>query len=238
MQLGARPTTPPPAEDLAAALRGAAAAMGHRPAVTVRRPGRRDEQGFASLAQWAAKTAHWLEIEHQLAPGDRVDLVTPASWPAVALCLGAWWSGITVHVGPGDAEVAVAHVDADRSALTGEVVLTGDEVDGSPSDAFQHDHEAYAIAVQAFPDQPPAPRASPTSVAAVIDGEEHTHRALLDRARTWGGDGPVGLDAAVPASLWIAALAVRPLVTGAPTVLLDGTGREDARGERVGAWIG
>lgn len=236
MQLGSRPTAPPPSTDLATALRAATASLGHRPAITVRGTDRRDEQGYASLAQWASKTAHWLQIEHLLEPGDTVDLVSPPGWPAVALMLGAWWAGVTVNVGDSGAELAVAHESADLASLTAhDVVLTGDAVDGSPTVAT--DLEPFAIAVQAFPDQPPAPRAEPDTTAVVIDGRAWSHEELLATARELGTEGAAGLSIEADTTLWVPALAVRPLVSGQPTVLLAGTTREAAEGERVRTWL-
>lgn len=234
MQLGARPTAPPPADDLAAALRGAAATLGHRPAVTVRGPDRREEQGYASLAQWAAKGAHWCMLEHFLEPGDRLALHGPAGWLPVAVCLGAWWAGVTVVIGDAEAEVAVVHESLDPP--TGpEVLRYGRAVDGSPVAPMPE--EAYPVAVQSFPDHPPTPRAGADVLALEADGQRWTHRQLLERARELAGPGTLGLDVSAPASRWVPALAVRPLVSGSPTVLLDGVEREVAGGERVRTWL-
>lgn len=235
MQLQARAPVPPPTDDLAGALRHAADLLGHRPAVTVLRTDRRDEQGVASLRQWAAKTAHWLTIEHGLGPGDRVALLGPPGWVPVAVCLGAWWAGLTVVLDDAaGADVAVVHEHAGTPAGA-EVVAYGDAVDGSPVDAATH--EPYAIAVQAFPDQPPAPGAAPDLAAVEADGRHWTQAELLADARALP-DGRLGLDhVALPPSLWVPALAVHPLTSGRPTVLLDGVGRDAAAGERVDSWL-
>lgn len=238
MRLGTRPAAPPPADDLAAALRGAAESLGHRPAVTVLRASRREEQGFASLAQWAAKGAHWCQLEHLLEPGDRLALHGPPGWLPVAVCLGAWWAGVTVVLGDGAAEVAVVH-EASAVPDAPEVVRYGDAVDGSPADASADAvHEPYPVAVQTFPDQPPAPAAVADAVALDVGGRTWTHHELLRAARELAaGDGAVGLDVGAPAEVWVPALAVRPLLTGRPSVLLDGTDRAAAAGERVTTWL-
>ncbi|MBW3659990.1 MAG: hypothetical protein KY457_15225 [Actinobacteria bacterium] len=235
MQLQARAPVPPPADDLARALQGAAEVLGHRPAVTVLRTDRRDEQGVASLRQWAAKTAHWLAIEHGLGPGDRLGLVGPPGWVPVGVCLGAWWAGLRVVLGDGaGVDVAVVHEHA-ATPMGAEVVTYGAAVDGSPVGPVAD--EPYAIAVQAFPDQPPAPGAAPELVAAEAEGRSWTHAELLAAARALP-DGRLGLDGpGVPASLWLPALAVHPLTSGRPTVLLDGVGRDAAGGERVESWL-
>jgi uncharacterized membrane protein len=72
--------------DVADAIRVAAARSGHRPAVTVLRHGRRDEQGYASLARWAAKGAHLLEIECLLEPGERIRVGVGPDWTTAAVC--------------------------------------------------------------------------------------------------------------------------------------------------------
>lgn len=233
MQLGSRPTAPPPADDLPSALRGAAQALGHRPAVTVLRPERREEQGFASLAQWAAKTAHWLRIEHELGPGGTVRLDGPPGWLPVALCLGAWWTGVAVRIGGPPADLAVVH-ESTTAPGDGEVVVYGDAVDGSP--LGPSDHEPFAVAVQTFPDQPPAADAGPDTVALHAAGRTWTHTALLAAAHDLGS-GVLGLDAALPPERWVPALAVHPLVTGRPTVLLAGADASAAAGERVDSWL-
>jgi uncharacterized protein (TIGR03089 family) len=235
VQLGARPAAPPPADDLAAALRGAATQLGHRPAVTVLRPSRREEQGYASLAQWAAKGAHWCQLEHLLAPGDRLRVEGPPGWLPVAVCLGAWWAGVTVVVGAGDATVAVVHEDA-RPPVGCEVVRYGDAVDGSPSRPLAQ--EAYPVAVQTFPDRPPPPEAAPDAPALVVAGRVWTQSELVAAARELSpGEEVVGLDVAAPPERWVPALAVRPLVTGRATVLVDGVDRAAAAGERVVTWL-
>lgn len=235
MQLGARSVAPAPAEELAGTLRSAAEALGHRPAVTVLRPDRREEQGFASLAQWASKTAHWLEIEHLAGPGDVVSIVGPPGWLPVAVCLGAWWAGVTVRIGAGPAAVAVVH-EAGVGPDDTEVVSYGDAVDGSPIGA--DDHEPFAMAVQAFPDQPPAPRAEPDTIALRIGDRSWTHAQLLAAAGDLDPTGTLGIASTdVAAELWVPALAVRPLLTGSPTVLLAGVERDTADGERVHSWL-
>lgn len=235
MQLQARAPVPPPADELARALQGAAEVLGHRPAVTVLRADRRDEQGVASLRQWASKTAHWLVIEHGLGPGDRLGLVGPPGWVPVAVCLGAWWAGVGVALG-GDAAVDLAVVAEHAVAPGGaEVVSYGAAVDGSPVGPATA--EPYAIAVQAFPDQPPAPGAAPDLVALEADARTWTQAELLAAARALP-DGRLGLDSPdVAAALWVPALAVHPLTSGRPTVLLDGVGRDAAVGERVDSWL-
>lgn len=225
-----------PPHDLAAALRRAADAWGHRPAITVLRRDRREEQGFASLAQWAAKGAHLLTLDLLVEPGDRLALVGPPGWMPAAVSLAAWWAGAVV-VPAGPAAVAVVHEQAPVPDGVAEVLRWGDAVDGTPvTDGMD---EPWAIAVQAFPDAPPPSRASAALPAL------GTTRALLDHAGVLAAatagtaaDGVAGfvvrpdLDPAA----WLPTVAVRPLVTGRPTVVLDGVGPGAADAERVTTW--
>lgn len=237
MRLQPPPTARSRPDEVATALRDAAERLGHRPAVTVLLPDGRQEQSVASLAQWAAKGAHLLELDLQLEPGDRLHLDVPASWPAVAVVLACWWAGVTVTL-DGDAEVAVVHGDRDGPAGA-EVLRVGDGLDGAPSDPGGD--EAWVRAVQAFPDQPPAPRAAGGLTAMVTDGAVHTQAELLAAldARPDADAGTLGMvaaeDGAVDATTLVD-LALRPLVSGRPTVVVRGVGREAASGERVGVW--
>ncbi len=232
------PSTRPP--DVAAALQTAAERLGHRPAVSVLLASGRQEQSVASLAQWAAKGAHLLELDLLLEPGDHLHLDAPPSWPAVTVALAAWWAGVTITL-DGDAEVAV--IQAGRDAPPdAEVFRLGDGVDGAP-DGDTGD-EFWVRAVQAFPDQPPTPRASGDTVALVADGATWTQAQLLtpDGATGDGVDpaaGPVGIDTPVDARLdrpTLIDLALRPLLTGRPTVVVRGVGRDAAAGDRVTVW--
>ena len=210
MRLTPRGSTLPPSDDLATALATAAEHLGHRPAITVVRRDRRDEQGFLSLAGWAAKGAHLLQIEAELGPGDRVRLVAPAGWPAAAVCCAAWWAGIVVTTAD-DARVTVQH-ESTPVAVHGDVYAIGDAVDGSPG--IDGVGEPWALAVQSFPDRPPPPGAQPDTLALEVDGTTWTHRDLIAFAR--GAASAVAADA--QASLWIPALA-RALVTGEPLTI-------------------
>jgi uncharacterized protein (TIGR03089 family) len=239
VQLGSVPTRRARPPDLAAALRSARQELGHRPAVTVLRPDRREEQGFASLAQWAAKGAHLLELDLLLEPGDALALAAPLGWTSAAVALAAWWSGVSVALGaePGGATVAV--VEEGRVPPDGaeEVFWLGAGVDGAPLGPVPG--EPWAQAVQSFPDQPPAPRAAAELTAVVAGGRRWTHAELLALVEERLPDqGTLGLDrsAALPATLALAAVAVRPLVVGRPTVVLRDVERGRADGEKVAVW--
>jgi uncharacterized protein (TIGR03089 family) len=234
VQLQPLPSSDPEARDVASALEGAAARLGHQPAVTVLFPSGRQEQSVASLAQWAAKGAHLLELDLLLEPGERVHLDAPASWTSAAVALAVWWAGCELTL-DGDADVAVLHED--RAAPTGasEVLRIGDAIDGTPR-ATTSD-EAWARAVQAFPDQPPVARGH-ADAPALRSGERTFDQAGLLRVASGQGQGRGGVEAGVldPVDELVAA-ALRPLVAGRATVVLRGVARGDADGERVSTWL-
>lgn len=243
MQLAAPSSPDPSARDLATAIRDAQRVIGQGPAITVLFPEGRQEQGMASLAQWVAKGAHLIETDLLLEPGDRLALDSPLSWTGAAVCLAAWWAGVTIDLGPTDPsrayDVAVMHEDRlgpEPSAT--EVLVLGDAIDGSPH--RDTGHEPWVRAVQSFPDHPPMPHATPGSVALAAGDRRWTQAELLEAARPDGPPpaGTAGIDAsAAPAWLGLLAAAVRPLVTGRPTVILRGVGRDAAAGDRVVDWF-
>ncbi|MFA9447077.1 hypothetical protein [Egicoccus sp. AB-alg6-2] len=236
MQL-APPNAPRPAPaDLAQALARARDELGHRPAVTVVGADRA-EQGFASLAQWAAKGAHFLELDLLLEPGDRLRVDAGLGWPLVAVTLAAWWSGVAVAL-DGDAPAAVVEEGRAAPPTAEDVLWIGHAIDGSP--VADVPGEAWTTAVQSFPDQPPAPRARADLTAVVTAGRALTQAEVVTAAQSLIGDGgPLGIDERVdlPPELLLAALAARPLLAGRPTVLLHaGTDRSAADGEKVTRW--
>lgn len=234
MQLGRRGAGAD-AADVAAAVR-AAAGLGQRPAVTVLRPDGRHEQGCASLAQWASKGAHFLEVDLLIEPGDRIAVAGPPGWLPAAVALSVWWVGAVVTTDPSDAAAAVVHED--RPAPSGiEAFAWGSTFDARPRTGGGA--EPWAVAVQTFPDQPPPSRAEPGLPALAHDGTVVDQRGLLARARAIADGGGVGLDAAAApdAAVWLPAVALRPLLTGHATVVLDGVDRDAAAADRVGTWL-
>ncbi len=234
MQLSPPSRPDPHARDLAAALQDAHRQVGSGPAVSVLFPEGRQEQGMTSLAQWAAKGAHLLELDLLLQPGDRLHLDAPLSWTSAAVCLAAWWAGVTVTL-DGDAEVAVVYGDRPTPAQA-EVFRVGDAIDGSPGPGVDGP-EPWVRAVQTFPDQPPPPRAASDRVAVRAGGRDYTHTEVVDLARSMG-EGTAGVDAAgAPPFEGLVATAARPLVHHRPTVVLRGVEAEAAEADRVRHWI-
>jgi uncharacterized protein (TIGR03089 family) len=236
VQLAAPTARRPLPGNLAEALHAARDALGHRPAVTVLGAQRRDEQGVASLAQWAAKGAHLLELDLLLEPGDVLTLDAPIGWTTAAVCLACWWSGITVSVGGPSGTVAVLEEGRDPPPDADDVLWLGDAVDGAPT--TEVDGEAWVHAVQTFPDQPPPPRATPDLPALVVAGRSWSQAELVRTAADLPSAGTLGLEdaEALPPATAIAALVVRPLLVGRPTVVLRGVDRDAAAGERVTVW--
>lgn len=236
MQLTPPARPDPDVLDLGAALRGATAQVGAGPAITVLFPEGRQEQGMASLAQWAAKGAHLLELDAMLAPGDAIGLDAPLSWTSASVCLAAWWAGIAVSL-DGDADVTVVHEDRMPVGAAIDHYVLGDGIDGGPTGNL--DGEPWVRAVQTFPDQPPLPRASAGAVALRSGSRTWTQQDLLEEARRIApGSGTIGVDATeTDPVVGLIAVAVRPLATFRPTVVLRGVEHAAADGDRVAAWI-
>jgi hypothetical protein len=234
VQLAPPPSSRPSPTDLPRALDDAATTLGHRPAITLLRAHGREEQGVASLRQWAAKGAHLLEADLLLEPGDRVSLRAPVGWGGAAVALAAWWSGLVVTL-DGEAEVAVVHEGLTPPPGAEDVLWLGDAIDGSP--LGEVGGEAWAEAVQAFPDHPPAPRGTGDHVALEAGDAAWTQAELLARVEADGVEGTLGIDAGtIEPVAGLLAVAVRPLLASRPTVVLAGVDRAAAAGERVAVW--
>lgn len=231
MQLqSASPPSPP--TDLAAGLETCARERGQRPAVTVLSPQGRAEQGFITLAQWAAKGAHLLQTDLFLEPGGRVRVDVPAGWTLAAVCAAVWWVGGTVVLGEAtDVAGAVVHEDRPRPDVP-EVYVVGDALDGGVTTATSA--YVWAEEVQAFPDEPPARAATATLPAIDEDGVTTTHGDLI--AALAPERGVLGLDLATFTGRAVREVAARPLVTGRATVVLRGVDRATASGDKVTAW--
>jgi acyl-CoA synthetase (AMP-forming)/AMP-acid ligase II len=229
------------ARDVPSAVRMMAQHAGHRPAITLLAATGRQEQSFTSVAQWAAKTAHWLELDLLLEPGDRLGLVGPPGWVPAVAALGAWWSGLVVVVGDEAtaADVVVAHIDH-VPASASEVVTWGWGFDGAP-DGGPSDREPFVHVVQPFPDDPPPPHGTPDSPALMGSqgaASSDTSQSDLLGQQASQAPGTVGIVAEASAAQWLPIATLRPLVTGRPTVLLGpGVDRSAADGDRVTTWI-
>lgn len=242
VELGGAPTGTPAPNDIAEALRAGAGRLGHRPAVTVLHPGVRYEQSGASLANWVAKGAHLLELDHLIGPGSAVGLLAPPCWTTASIALATWWLGGTVSlVDDGSADVTVGYRGATgEHGATPADLLVGDGVDGAPpaADAVTRPAiPAWTHEAQPLPDQPPAPRAQGERAALRTAQRTWTQTQLLALAGELGtGTGGVEAGRTDPVDALVA-VALRPLMIGRATVVLRGVGREAAAGEKVRTWL-
>lgn len=85
-------------------------------------PGSRVELSVATMANWAAKTANWLQLECDVQPGTPVCVRLPAHWQTAGVLLGAWWCGAHVTTDAEGAEVAFVAPGSDVRADTTAVV--------------------------------------------------------------------------------------------------------------------
>jgi len=254
MRIGGIGARPPATDDVASAIIAAMGLLGQRPAITVIGHDGRHEQGFRSLAGWVAKGANLLQHEFGLRSGDLLGLAGPPDWTLATVALSAWWSGITiVPAGTPGAEFNVLHVAtaaASQGLLPGdgEVLWIGDAPDGSADPAVPG-NESWVDAVTPHPDRPPAATHDGSLVAIrTADGSTSTQRDLLaafltDPVTTAGllRHGSEDLLPRTDGPRLLAALALRPLVTGAATVVIDAsdpTRRTVEAAERVVSWIG
>lgn len=240
LRLGGPSTSAEPGRDastVADGLRSAARSLGQRPAITVLRPERRDEQGHTSILRWTAKGAHLLRDEWGVGDGDLVRVDAPADWTTAVVCLSTWWVGAVVVIAASrEAALRVAH-EARVGTGGGEPdLVVGDAIDGGPAgDAAA---EAWTHAARIHADEPPTPHGDGDAPAVLLgDGTSLTQRDLLDEAMRWGATGTLGLDRASGPSDWLPAL-VRPFLTGVPTVVLAGSDPTAAERERVEVWVG
>jgi hypothetical protein len=252
MRIGGVGARPPTAPDVATALSGAAATLGQRPAITSLSSEGRHEQGFVSLAGWAAKGANLLRDEFGLAAGDRLGIAGPPGWPLAAVTLAAWWLGVIVvpaatpglplrvlhtgtPTGAARSDVGRAGDGADLGTGGGTVLWIGDAMDGSGSPPAPGD-ECWTDAVIPYPDRAPTPARDGAGLALDLtdDPASATQLELLrglaaDPGGTVGivRHGDADLFARPDAALLIATLVLRPLVTGAATVVASAGGGGD-----------
>ncbi len=236
MELGTGGGEHTPPSDLAQALGRGARRLGHRPAVTVLHAFARYEQSGASLANWAAKGSHLLELDHLVGPDDAIAIAAPACWTTASAALAAWWLGAAVRLDSAGATVTIRHETAiPASDAVGEMLLVGDALDGGPTGPA--DHPVWTHEAQTMPDAPPAAAAGADRIALVRGAQRLTQQEVITMADDLG-EGVLGVETdRVDPLLALVATAVRPLLTGRPTVVLRaGVGREDAEAERVSAW--
>lgn len=241
MQLGGAGGVQPLPTHIAAALGSSAAGLGHRPAVTVLHPTARYEQSGVSLANWAVKGAHLLELDHLVGVGSTVGLLAPPCWTTASVALATWWLGGVVSLLPDDdrATVTVAHpTTLARTGATGADLLVGDRLDGAPDpEPTAPARPAWTHEAQPLPDHPPATQAA-GELPALRTAERSWSQAALLSAATELGAGTAGVEAGVTSTVTaLLAITLRPLVTGHATVVLRGVDRGAAAAEKVTVWL-
>lgn len=243
MQLGGSRTDQPVPIHVAEALTAGATALGHRPAVTVLHRQARYEQSGISLANWAAKGAHLLELDHLVGPGSTVRLLAPPCWTSASVALATWWLGGTVALTSSDpAEVTVGHPSQVRAQEVGHPdLLLGDGLDGAPAPddpvATPAGIPAWTHEAQPLPDHPPPAHARGDLPALRTASRTWSQAELLAMAGALG-EGTLGVEAgATDPVAALVAVSLCPLLTGRGTVVLRGVPRGAAAAERVRTWL-
>ncbi|MGV9673534.1 MULTISPECIES: TIGR03089 family protein [unclassified Gordonia (in: high G+C Gram-positive bacteria)] len=95
--------------------------------------GGRTELSWATLGNWAAKTANLLVDEIGVAPGDDIVVDLPEHWQTAGILLGAWWAGAHVHLSDDAADDPRA-VFTDRARI--DRYPDADELIVAPLDPF------------------------------------------------------------------------------------------------------
>ena len=76
--------------------------------------GERTELSWATLGNWAAKTANFLVAELGCQPGDDVVVALPEHWQSAGILLGCWWAGADVRL----AAAGAPEVDSPLAVFT------------------------------------------------------------------------------------------------------------------------
>lgn len=167
------------------ALAGQARANGHAPLLTYYDDagGERTELSYATLQNWAAKTANLLVEEAGVTRGSRITLDVVDHWTGAVIAVGAWLAGAVVTCGWADADSADVVVVAE-DATTGPppvdavLVVVGAGMGGRLTAATTG--IAFGDEVLAFGDDYDDPAVAAHAPALVTNGAALRHRDLLD----------------------------------------------------------
>jgi len=177
-----------PAELLATALRGDAA----RPLLTFYddATGERVELSVVTFDNWVAKTAGFLADGLGIEPGDRVAVLLPAHWQALAWACACWTVGACVVLdAEANADVHAAVTGPDTLARSGQLdandvvalalrPLGGRFIEELPAGVLD-----YAVEVPSYPDRfVPITRPAPDEPALERAAVVHTLAGLVGRA--------------------------------------------------------
>jgi uncharacterized protein (TIGR03089 family) len=178
--------------------------LGHRPLLTCYDDvaGARTELSYATLANWAAKTANMLAEEYDLGAGAVVALDLDGHWTTAAVILACWKLGAvplpvaTGDVSAGDVALVCCHARRVARYPDGPLVVVGDGLRAEPLDEVPARDGLLLLGtdVHAFADDYDG-QVGPATPASASDD----HASLLTRAAAWHaalGDAPrVGLAA-------------------------------------------
>jgi uncharacterized protein (TIGR03089 family) len=213
---------------------------GHRPLLTYYddMTGARTELSYATLDNWAAKTANMLAEEYDVGAGATVALDLDGHWTAVAIMLACWKLGAVPRPQPtpngehqfspmtGEAALVCCHERRVERYPNGPVLVVGDGLAAEPvTDVPTRDGLLlFGAEVHAFADEYDG-EVGPTTPASATDD----HASLLARAAAWRaalGDGPrVGLAAPADHPRAVDLLAGVLLAHGSLVVERPATGR-------------
>ncbi|PSK91717.1 uncharacterized protein (TIGR03089 family) [Haloactinopolyspora alba] len=155
--------------------------------------GERIELSATTVDNWVAKTAGMLTSGLSVEPGERVCLLLPAHWQALAWACACWSVGACAVLDPADdAEVTVAGPDTlDTAAGLGspDLVALALRPLGAPFTTGLPDGALdYAVEVPGYPDQfTPIMPPDPDEPALEQQGTTHTLAGLVARAHDRAG---------------------------------------------------
>jgi uncharacterized protein (TIGR03089 family) len=177
---------------------------GHRPLLTCYDDltGARTELSYATLDNWAAKTANLLVEEYDVRAGGTVALDLDGHWATAALALACWKLGAAVaaHDGAGADVVCCHETRADRHR-SGAVVVVGDGFAAEPLTPVNERDGMLLLGehVHGFADDYDGTDVGGHTPALASAAGSVSHAALVACAGAWHdvlGDGPrVGLAA-------------------------------------------
>jgi len=165
----------------------------HRPLLTVYDDtvGTRTELSYATVDNWAAKSANLLVEELDLGPGATVALDLDGHWTTAVLTLACWKAGIAVtrHATGTHVDVVCCHTTRLSAHDTGPVLVVGDGLRAEPVEPVAPRAGLVLLGedVHAFADDHDAADVHPTTPALVTDATTLDHAGVLRRAQRWRG---------------------------------------------------
>lgn len=177
---------------------------GHRPLLTCYDDvtGARTELSYATLDNWAAKTANLLVEEYDVRAGGTVALDLDGHWTTAALAFACWKVGAAVDPhGAADADVVCCHETRADRHRSGAVVVVGDGFAAEPLTPVDERDGLLLLGehVHGFADDYDGADVSDGTPALAGTAGPVPHAALVACAGAWHealGDGPrVGLAA-------------------------------------------